>query len=111
MSVLNYVFQVDITEIKEVGRGASEIMATVITNFNDFEDIAEGVNNNTTNAKKVDYVELRKQCLRMKSATVELLQVMLEKITSRTEYLAHQIAYMLCNGLWKISSLSKMTVG
>ena len=92
MSVLNYVFQIDITEIKEAGQAANEITATVVTNFNDFEDIAEGVNNNTTNAKKVDYVELRKQGLQLKSSAVELLKIMLEKTTSRTESLAHQIA-------------------
>ena len=94
MSVLNYVFQIDITEIKEAGQAANEITATVITNFNDLEDIAEGVNNNnnTTDATKVDYVELRKQGLQLKSSAVELLKIMLEKITSRTESLAHQIA-------------------
>ena len=93
LSVLNYIFQIDVTEIKESWQSANEFTATVLTNFDDLENIAEGVASGTTNsAIKMDYTELRKGALKLKGAAVELLKVMMEKITSRTESLVHQIA-------------------
>ena len=64
-----------------------------ILSVDDLENIAEGVASGTTNsAIKMDYTELRKGALKLKGSAVELLKVMMEKITSRTDSLVHQIA-------------------
>ena len=91
MSVLNYVFQIDITEVKGDRQSANEFTATVLTNFNDLESMAEGLATTTTSENKVDYMELRNRALQLKGTAVELLKVMLEKISSKTESLAQQI--------------------
>lgn len=96
ISVLNYVFQIDITEIKEP-KGSSvhqQVTANVLSNFGELEDICEGStrSSNSVTTKKIDYVDLRKNGLLLKASAVQLLEVMLEKISPQSESLSHQVA-------------------
>jgi len=95
LSVLNYIFQIDITDIKETQQLTNQHTATVLTNFEALENMAEGIGTDggmPNSAAKIDYIELRKGALKLKGSAVELLKVMMEKTTSKKESLVHQIA-------------------
>ena len=80
VSVINYVLQIDIKNIRPVKtcENISSIVADADT---------------STNRKSAkDYVQLRKLALNVKVSAVELLDALLEKISTKTFKLSQQIA-------------------
>ena len=82
VSMINYFLQIDITNIK-------------------LEEIEENELSSDPSAlkkqkeAKKEYIILRSNMLKLKAAVVELLEVMLEKVSSETEKLTQQIAERL----------------
>ena len=72
MSVLNYVLQIDITNIKD--------------------EAQEAVTISTQQESAQKYADLRKKALELKSSAVELLDVLLEEISIKPSNLSQQIA-------------------
>ena len=90
MSVINYILQIDITGIRGSKRFGPQVNTTVITNFSDIDAISS--EKQQSNFQISDYVELRKMGVTLKASAVELLEVMLEVISSQTKTLSQQIA-------------------
>lgn len=86
ISIINFILQIDITEIKAPRRNASTV--TVISNYTDIENIAH----RQEDSKKLDYVDLRIKGMKLKASAIELLEVMTEEISSGSRRLSKLIA-------------------
>ena len=89
VSVLNYILQIDISNIRGSGRFGQRENTTVITNHIELDYIGA---DDQINQQSVDFVQLRRLALQMKASAVELLGALLEEISKETSKLSQQIA-------------------
>ena len=90
-SVINFILQIDISDIKPPKRFGRRADTSVITNLstnveNLCDDVQEG------EKAKLDYVDLRVMGLKLKASAIELLEVMMEEISKKSKKLTQQIA-------------------
>ena len=88
-SVINFIFQIDITGIKPPSRFGRRVSTTVITDIADMEDLGNTPENGSS---KLNYVDLRVMALKLKVSAIELLEVMMEEISTKSKRLTQQIA-------------------
>lgn len=81
LSVINYILHIDITDINEQGDQITR--ATTARGY--YADTTKG-------KRKSDYVSLRIMGLKLKASAIELLEVMMEDISTETKKLSRQIA-------------------
>ncbi len=89
VSAINYVLQIDITKIRGSRRFGRNENTTVVTSAAELDSIGT---NQETNEQKIDFIQLRKLALEMKSSAVELLDALLEEISNTCSKLSQQIA-------------------
>ena len=89
ISTINYILQMDISKIRGQSRFHRASNTTVISNQYDLESIGRRSCQRKSN---IDYVDLRKNALELKSYAVELLVIMLEEVSIHTKSLTVQIA-------------------
>lgn len=89
ISSINFILQIDITKIKGQSKFSRQVNMAVITNYSDLDSIG---NENDRKKAKIDYLDLRKKGLELKSSAVELLGIMLEEVSIHTKSLSVQIA-------------------
>lgn len=90
LSVLNYILQLDLTNIKRPSvRNAQSFLGLHHTDENEMSLVDQ---NEPQKMTAVEYKELRKQALELKSSAIELLEGTLEETSSKTRELVNRLA-------------------